>query len=452
MRVTGPKGGKVMRKIGIVKGSPDECLVKLREEQLDLTDFPLRLKAETLSILRILGAQVMVVEGSVLHPTGAFEVPLRLSPDVKRVPGFSRRPPGVVPYVNSARQVTGRNVIPSPRDVGVPLLTTEVFLVIWPLRPDGKRQIGNRDYILWASISEEEAISLFSAKARGKDELRQILSRIEEMRRGTAKPTFAHTFPEPVEAVEERLTKKIYEPEKARCLEAMSAWRVIVPSTTKDVVSLPVPACFTVIGDVFNIIITGDPCLTISIAAVLNTAYVRDYLTAISSWVRGETPRVRVREVAVALNSFADKIGEISTRAGKKLCDTGALLQRLFEAQVSFIAELIGEGVERPVKVSELYRACSAVPGKSARLRGVISLDEESLSLRVGKNTVELKFGDPDQVADAALLAWLCAGAALSFREFLEMPLPRLIDFRTVHEAFMEMPFKKLVGLAESLF
>ena len=441
----------MMRKVGIIRGSPKECLRKLEEEQVDLDNFPLRLKTEALSLFEILNTQVMIVEGSVLHPTRIFEVPLGLM-DLEQVIGFSKYPPGIVPYINSAYQVTGKGVIPRPEDIGIPLLTTETFLIIWPLRPGRTRQIGDKNYTLWASIPKEEALKLFSIKAENREALKQILDRVRRMRGGTAKPIFAHTFPEPVEIVEERLTKKIYEPEKARCLEAMTSWRIIVPSTTKNIVSLPVPACFTVIGDVFNIVVVEDPHLTISIAAVLNTTYVRNYLSVISSWVRGETPRVRIREVAVSLRGFVDKIEEVYTTMKQEILKISTLLQQLYEAQIELIAKLAKKEAEQLIKVSETYRACSAMPEKPVKLRGIVNLNEQSLNVQTEKGTIELKFSDADQVANATLIAWLCAGAGLSFQDFLRMPLPHLIDFDIAYRVFVNKPFRELINAAESLF
>ncbi len=448
--------------VGIIKAKDfNDVISKLQNDHWDLNTFPIEIiiegKGKEYISISCGSASpneifLLVLEGVVFHPTKLFEF------KTKKNPPTLSDPPGIVPYLSTAYQISGAakdKVYPSPIDVGVPLLTagrgeTREYGVVWTLIPSDKvKQIDNLLTIrLWKSVAETEEdlpndIKEFfnemvevPKRSKGKTKRSKEKEKIRrkdyiiKIRSGTKAPSPAHCFPEDLETVKERLEVKYWEPEKARCVEAANSWRVVIPSTSKNVVSAILPPVFTVINDVFNIVIFGDQGkAAVTLGLLLSTKKAREHLALYSSWVQGETPRPRVMQVRGVLSELSGLVPEICDGFRSEIDKLRNYIQVFYHLQVDYLRRwsIYNKYDKNVLKIRDAYKNISGKISTIGNIRGVLIEDEGkdtlSFTLLGSKGQVKIGFSDPSHYASAALASWLGAGLGLPTRDYLNLPL-----------------------------
>jgi len=430
---------------GFIRGTMSDTLIKLMKDEVE-PEFPIERYEKLSPIIKINNTLIAVFVGAEFHFNEYFEVDIETMRN-----SLELYPPGVLFLLNSASQVTARGYIeePKPRDLGLAMITAKwrkkvpVFCVKWPLIPSTTvRNIHGFKFTMWKSLSKVPK-HLFRLND---------IDKIYEKRKRMKLPRIEEAFPEPKDTVDRRLRDKshAHEPSYARCVELTNSWRIVIPNTSQEILSLPVPyisskvsKCINrdihiVIGDNFNIITSHNRALSIVLAALFNLLPVREYLRYISPWSKGDTPRPRVRHVLATIDEFLNIIKEAYSKSKAEAETIATSLSIVWYLMLLILHCFIRPSLyPNAVKVKNLL--IKPLRSNIKRYKN-IQIQDNTLTI-IGDNNkeVKLEFNSPY----TALLGFLAVWNAIG----LKMPLNEAIDEFLIPQSIMSMEKECLAAL-----
>jgi len=437
---------------GYVRGNIREALEKLRKNQVE-NKFPLEKYEKLNPIMKVNEISIAVFEGAVLGFNEYFEASFE---DIVKY--LKPTPPSVLLFINSAYQITASGFLdsPKPKDLGLVLITAKwrrnipYFGVKWAIKPSSKvNEIQGFSFTMWDSVSSSDKTvkTLFN---------NEIINEIYKKRKRMKLPKYEEAFPEPPEYVIKRLKDKNYahEPLYSRCVELTNSWRIIVPNTSKDILSLPIPfisptVCeridaemHVVIGDNFNVIVTSNGAFSIVLAVLFNLEPVREYLRYISPWSKGDTPRPRIKHVVATIDEFRELVRRLYSKYKFEAKSLATNLAITWYVMVKTLHSSMKPS-SNSIKISDLL-----VKPLRENLSKLSSLAIEDNAIVVGNDErkVKLQFNDQYIALLSFLTLWNASGLKMNLNEALKkfhIPYEILQQERKYYEALKEVLYEK---------
>ncbi len=396
---------------GILRGSRTHCLEGLREDRVDLSEYPLHMYAD-LDTFRVLEQEVHIFQGVNTVPHDRYIISL----DEPAALNAGLNVPGVVPFLASTFQVSANRRISSPRptEVGLPLLTTETkYLIRWMFGLDGDRHAG---HTLWRRLSTEELESLPDAVRPDEH--------IKPDARANYEVSGAFAAPEPTEFVRPRIGGLPYEPWLARSVDLAQSWRVVVPNTSISCRPVIIPPKLTIVGQNFNVLLCPSAEIAIAVGAVLSRSEPLGYLIGISPWAQGDTPRPRSKHVNATLWSFQEHIDSLLTDEAETISLLAGDFEEVWKlhlaAAISFARgqHADGQPLRGRYKAIEPRDSINQVP---VSLEG---LDDNVLTLGTSDGVVRVEFSTPEEAALATVASWTVIPRSLPIGGMLALRFP----------------------------
>jgi len=406
---------------GIIQDDLDNLIDRLKENDFDSEEFALkRYEASDSSKVTVGGEDVHVIPGTFPYPVSSFVV------KHGNFSEYSDDPPGILPYINGAYNLRGAE--PSPRSIGIPLVSGEVkgkIGIKWLFREGGY----SSGLTMWDHLSEDEVSDLDS-------ELVPKKSGVISTREGKdLSPAQSH--PEPVEDVRNRQGDYWWECWCARCQELMNSWRVLIPNTSKTPLPTVLGPSNSIVSDNFNVILAPDRKTAIAVAAVFGTETAQSFLKSISPWSKGATPRPRGRHVIATLDQNLSIVEEILANEGDSLSDRADELEQFYDDLLGVLKSYIdGSGG------TTLRDRYTSIPDSADLDSEVLGVSEGSDNCHVKILTkdgeVEIGFHDEEYTSTMALAVWVGAGFNDTINTVLNVP-----SVKTDHAAVEAVLYQK---------